>query len=114
MSDRLQGWIETIGALAILLAITIGSLWYLASVVRRIWPHLIAMLFISGCVNASLVCPDGKSTVTYRGLSLTGSTAVSCVAGANGGDVVQITGVDLIALAAAVAPLVAQKAPVQK
>ena len=67
---------------------------------------LFAAWALSGCVNASMTCPDGKSTVTYKGLALTGATSVSCVGSTLGGDTIQVTGLDIAALAAAVAPLV--------
>jgi hypothetical protein len=68
---------------------------------------LILALTLAGCVNVSIQCPDKISTVTYKGLSLTGATSVSCVGSPAGGDVVQVSGMDLTALAAELAPLVA-------
>jgi hypothetical protein len=65
----------------------------------------------AACINVSLLCPDARSTVTYRGLSL---TSVSCVGSPLGGDTVQVTGLDIVSLAAAVAPLVAAKQPAAK
>jgi hypothetical protein len=67
---------------------------------------IISILFLSGCVNASLLCPDLKSTVSYCGLALTGTTSISCVQSLTGGDVAQVSGLDLSALAAMIAPMV--------
>lgn len=74
--------------------------------------YALVCLALAGCVNVSMTCPDGKSTVTYRSLSLTGNTAVSCVGSPLGGDTVQVSGLDIAALAMAVAPLLAAPAPV--
>lgn len=76
--------------------------------------YALISVVLAGCVNVSMVCPDGQSTVTYRGLSLTGNTAVSCVGSPLGGDTVQVSGLDIAALAMAVAPLVAAPAPAPK
>jgi hypothetical protein len=78
-------------------------------------PKIIALLLVtflsSGCVNASMLCPDQKSTVTYKGLALNGTTSVSCVQTLGGGDVAQVSGIDLAALAAMVAPMVLMAQP---
>jgi hypothetical protein len=68
-------------------------------------------LLLSGCINASMACPSGKSTVTYKGVALFGNTAVSCVQSLTGGDIAQISGVDIAALAAMVAPMVLMAQP---
>jgi hypothetical protein len=67
---------------------------------------IISIVFLSGCVNASLLCPDLKSTVSYCGLALTGTASISCVQSLSGGDVAQVSGLDLSALAAMIAPMV--------
>jgi hypothetical protein len=69
------------------------------------------LLLLAGCVNVAMLCPDGKSTVTYKGVSLTGATSVSCVGNALGGDSAQVSGLDIAALAAMIAPLVASRPP---
>jgi hypothetical protein len=79
---------------------------------RRGGPLFFLLLpLLAGCVNVSMLCPDGKSTVTYKGVSLTGNTAVSCIGSPLGGDTVQVSGIDIAALALAVAPLLAAPAP---
>jgi hypothetical protein len=64
-----------------------------------------------GCVSAAMTCPDRTSTVSYKGLALTGNTAVSCVGSPLGGDLISVSGMDLMALAMMVAPLVAARQP---
>ena len=68
-------------------------------------------LLCAGCVNVAMTCPDKVSTVTYKGLSLTGTTSVSCIPELNGGYAIEVGGMNLLALAAAVAPFVAAKKP---
>jgi hypothetical protein len=63
-------------------------------------------LLLAGCASISMTCPDKVSTVTYKGLSLTGTTSVSCTATPSG-YVAQVSGIDLMALATMVAPIVA-------
>ena len=65
----------------------------------------------AGCVNVSMTCQDKVSTVTYKGIALTGTTSVSCAPMLNGGYDIEVGGMNLLALAAAVAPLVAAKQP---
>jgi hypothetical protein len=77
----------------------------------RVGVLFLAVVLCGGCVNVSMLCPDGKSTVTYKGVSLTGNTAVSCIGSPLGGDTVQVSGIDIAALALAVAPLLASPAP---
>ena len=72
---------------------------------------VVAALLLSGCVNVSMTCPDKVSTVTYKGIALTGTTSVSCMPSLNGGYDIEVGGMNLLALAAAVAPLVAAKQP---
>lgn len=73
---------------------------------RTLW--LVPFLILSGCVNATMLCPDKVSKVSYSGLALTSNISVSCVGSPlTGGNVVQVSGVDILALAMAVAPLVA-------
>jgi hypothetical protein len=69
------------------------------------------VLLCAGCVNVAMTCPDKASTVTYKGLSLTGTTSVSCIPALNGGYTIEVGGMNLLALAAAVAPFVAAKKP---
>jgi len=81
---------------------------------RTQWHRLSAcvfLLFCAGCVNVAMTCPDKVSTVTYKGLALTGTTSVSCMPALNGGYDIEVGGMNLLALAAAVAPLVAAKQP---
>lgn len=66
---------------------------------------------LSGCVNVSMTCADKVSTVSYKGISLTGNTSVSCIPAPNGGYDIEVGGPNLLALAMAVAPLVAAKPP---
>ena len=72
---------------------------------------LAAALLLSGCVNIAMTCPDKVSTVSYKGIALTGTTSVSCMPALNGGYDIEVGGMNLLALAAAVAPLVAAKQP---
>ena len=79
---------------------------------RRGGPFLLlAALLLSGCVNIAMTCPDKVSTVSYKGIALTGTTSVSCMPALNGGYDIEVGGMNLLALAAAVAPLVAAKQP---
>jgi uncharacterized protein YceK len=66
---------------------------------------VILMLVLTGCSTVSMMCPSGKSTVSYQGLALFGTTSVACLSSALG-DTAQISGLDLAALAAMVAPLI--------
>jgi hypothetical protein len=78
---------------------------------RRGGPFLLAALLLSGCVNIAMTCPDKVSTVSYKGIALTGTNSVSCMPALNGGYDIEVGGMNLLALAAAVAPLVAAKQP---
>lgn len=75
----------------------------------------LALCLLSACSQISIACPDGKSTVVYRGTNLasSGPLAVSCGV-TNNTVTAMVTGTDIVALATAVAPLVplvAAKAP---
>lgn len=72
---------------------------------------LLLGLFCTGCVNLSMTCPDKVSTVTYKGLSLLGATDVSCVPLPTGGYAIDVSGTNLMALAALVAPLAMAQHP---
>jgi hypothetical protein len=72
---------------------------------------LALVLALPGCMVATLACPDKTSTVSYKGLTLTGATTISCIANPSGGDTISVSGMDILALAAAVAPLVAARQP---
>lgn len=66
------------------------------------------LLCCYGCTTIALSCPDGKSTLTYRGTNLLSpaTTAASCTS--NGaGPMASITGTDLSQLAAMVAKTMA-------
>lgn len=66
----------------------------------------IVCVLLSGCMNVALTCPDKMSTVSYRGLGLFGATSVSCTPLPTGGYSIDVSGMNLAALAAMVAPLV--------
>ncbi len=72
---------------------------------------VLAALVLSGCMNVALTCPDKASTVSYRGLGLFGATSVSCTPLPTGGYSIDVSGMNLAALAAMVAPLVMAQHP---
>jgi hypothetical protein len=60
----------------------------------------------SGCSTISVTCPDGKSTASWKGPAIFGNTSVGCAA-TKTGVTASVSGVDVVAIAAAVMPLVA-------
>jgi hypothetical protein len=76
----------------------------------------LALAFYSqGCTEIAATSPSGKSTITYKGSNILSSAALTagCTSTATMENC-SITGVDLAALAAAVAPFVAAALAAQK
>jgi hypothetical protein len=79
-----------------------------------VWLVMVIVFLLTGCINASMLCPDKVSNVSYKGLGLFGTTTVTCAEIPGGGNTVLVSGMDLMALAAMIAPMVAAKIPPPK
>jgi hypothetical protein len=64
---------------------------------------LAAILALAGCTTISLTCPDGISTVSYKGTNVLSpaATTASCL-NSGTGPIASVSGVDLSQLEAAV------------
>ena len=72
---------------------------------RRALIFVLATLLLAGCSQITIMCPDGKSSASWKGLNILGDTSVTCSTGPTG-DTAAISGLNLLALAAALAPII--------